>query len=151
VLGVGAGVVPVSAREAVLARVARLSGDSRWVLEAAAVIGTRVELELLWRVAGTNGDSIDECLTAGALVSDADGFRFRHEIARLAVEAATPAHRRTDMHRQTLDALPSSAHGDYARLVHHAEGARDRAAVLQFAPLAAERAADLATHRESAA
>jgi len=151
VLGVGAGVVPVSAREAVLARVARLSGDSRRVLEAAAVIGTRVELELLRRVAGANGDSIDGCLTAGALVSDADGFRFRHEIARLAVEAAIPAHTRTDLHRQTLDALVSSGHRDYARLAHHAEGAHDRAAVLQYATLAAQRAAELAAHLEAAA
>jgi DNA-binding CsgD family transcriptional regulator/tetratricopeptide (TPR) repeat protein len=102
-------------------------------------------------VAGTNGDSIDECLTAGALVSDVDGFRFRHEIARLAVEAVIPAHRRTDLHRQTLNALESYGHVDYARLSHHAEGAHDRAAVLRYAPLAAQRAADLAAHRESAA
>ena len=43
--------VPVSARDAVLARAARLGSDSRAVLDAAALIGTRVELALLEPVA----------------------------------------------------------------------------------------------------
>ena len=36
------------------------------------------------------------------------------------------------------------------RLVHHADNAADSAAVLRFAPVAAERAAALGAHREAA-
>ena len=43
--------VPATARDAVLARAARLGSDSRAVLDAAALIGTRVELALLESVA----------------------------------------------------------------------------------------------------
>ena len=45
----GMGEVPASARDAVLARAARLGADARAVLDAAALIGTRVELALLER------------------------------------------------------------------------------------------------------
>src|SRR4051795_12875034 len=98
VIECGAQEVPPSAREAVLARVARLSPDARKTLEAAAVIGNRVEVALLRNAANGSADAIDECLTAGALLSEPDGFRFRHEIARRAVEEALPAHRRTELH-----------------------------------------------------
>ena len=150
VIETGTGDVPLSAREAVLARVAQLSADARRVLEAAAVIGMRVEVGILNEVAAAAADAVDECLTSGALVSDAHLFRFRHEIARLAVEESLPAHRRTHLHRQILDVLVKSGGADDARLAHHAEGAGDRDAVLRFAPRAAERAGRLAAHREAA-
>ena len=48
----GMGEVPTSARDAVLARVTRLGPGARDVLDAAALIGTRVELPLLASVTG---------------------------------------------------------------------------------------------------
>src|SRR4051794_8150301 len=151
----GAQGVPPSAREAVLARVARLSADARKTLEAAAVIGSRVEVALLRKAAnGHSGvksaDAIDECLTAGALLSEPDGFRFRHEIARRAVEEALPAHRRTELHQSVLHLLIDTGSKDDARLAHHAEAAGDAAAVLEYAPRAARTAAGLGAHREAA-
>jgi spore coat polysaccharide biosynthesis protein SpsF (cytidylyltransferase family) len=47
VVQAGLGTVPSSARDAVLARAARLSGGSREVLDVAALVGARVELDLL--------------------------------------------------------------------------------------------------------
>jgi DNA-binding CsgD family transcriptional regulator/tetratricopeptide (TPR) repeat protein len=151
VLGAGSGVVPLSAAEVVMARVARLSPAARRVLEAAAIIGPRVELGLLRRVDPADSDSIDACLDTGILLSGSDGFRFRHEIARMALESAIPVHRRADLHGRILGALRDLSPGDDARLAHHAEGAVDRAAVLEHAPKAAERAAALSAHREAAA
>ena len=150
VLEAGDGSVPLSASEAVLARIARLSPEARQLLDAAAVVGARVDLGVLRAVAGTEFEAIDECLATGTLVSDAEGLHFRHEIARMAVEAALPTHRRVDLHARVLDALRAGIEDD-ARLAHHAEGAGDRSAVLQYAPLAAQRASELAAHREAAA
>jgi DNA-binding CsgD family transcriptional regulator len=147
----GPGELPQSAREAVLARVARLSGDARRALEAAALIGARVEVDVLRDVVSSDADAIDECLTAGLLVSDPPVFRFRHEIARRAVEDALPLHRRRDLHQRALDVLVQAGTDDDARLAHHADGAGDGAAVLAYAPRAARRAAELAAHREAAA
>jgi DNA-binding CsgD family transcriptional regulator len=87
------------------------------------------------------------------LVAVPPGVAFRHELSRLAVEESLPPHRRVALHRRALAALrsPPAGQPDLARLAHHAEGAGDAAAVLELAPIAAERAAALGAHREAAA
>src|SRR5215472_2552693 len=94
----GLGVVPVSARDAVLARAARLGGGPREVLDVAALAGARAELELLESVTGCPPVAVDEVLASGLLAGDGGWLRFRHEIARLAVAQAVPAHRRPGFH-----------------------------------------------------
>jgi DNA-binding CsgD family transcriptional regulator/tetratricopeptide (TPR) repeat protein len=151
VVQAGLGAVPSSARDAVLARYARLSGASRAVLDVAALIGARAELDLLTSVTASAPPVLDELLVSGLLAEDGGWLRFRHEIARLAVEQAVAPHRRADMHARILAALRSLAGDDEARMAFHAEAAGDRAAVLHHAPRAARQAAELGSHREAAA
>ncbi|HEY5351170.1 MAG TPA: AAA family ATPase [Streptosporangiaceae bacterium] len=147
----GMGEVPPSARDAVLARVARLDGDARDVLDAAALIGARVELRLLEAVAGTPSPALDDLLAAGLLTGDGVAAKFRHEIARLTVQDAIPAHRRGEIHARILDALRGLGCDDDARLAFHAEAAGDGAAALGYSAAAARRAVGLGSHREAAA
>jgi DNA-binding CsgD family transcriptional regulator/tetratricopeptide (TPR) repeat protein len=155
VLQAGMTEVPASARDAVLARAAGLSGDGRQLLEVAALTGARLEPRLLEAAAPCSPAAVDALLASGLLAADSapdgSGLRFRHEIARLAVEQAIPAHRRAAIHSRILTALRASGSPDDARLAFHAEGADDAAAVLRHAPAAARRAAGLASHREAAA
>jgi len=151
VLRAGMDEVPASARDAVLARVARLSSESRAVLDVAALTGTRVELRLLESVASCPASVVDELVASGLLAGDGRWLRFRHEIARLAVERAVSAHRRAGLHARILDALRALESDDDAQMAFHAEGAADGPAVLHHAPSAARRAAALASHREAAA
>jgi DNA-binding CsgD family transcriptional regulator/tetratricopeptide (TPR) repeat protein len=151
VLQAGMTQVPASARDAVLARAAGLNGDGRQLLEVAALTGARVEPRLLEAAAAGPPAAMDALLASGLLAADGGALRFRHEIARLAVEQAIPAHRRTAIHSRILTALRSAGSPDDARLAFHAEGADDAAAVLRHAPAAARRAAGLASHREAAA
>jgi DNA-binding CsgD family transcriptional regulator/tetratricopeptide (TPR) repeat protein len=143
--------VPASARDAVLARAARLGSDSRAVLEAAALTGTRVELALLELVTGCPPSAIDELLASGLIAGDGMTLQFRHEIARLAVEGAVAAHRRTAIHARALASLQALGCDDDARMAFHAEAAGDGPAALRHASAAARRAAALASHREAAA
>ena len=136
-------------RDAVLARTARLSPAARGALDAAAVVPDRVELMLLEAVAGADAAAIEECLRAGILRDDGRGVRFRHELARLAVEQAISAARRVELHRQILAHLVVASQDEPARLAHHAEEAGMAAAVLEHAPAAAERASALGAHREA--
>jgi DNA-binding CsgD family transcriptional regulator/tetratricopeptide (TPR) repeat protein len=151
VIAAGLDEIPASARDAVLARTARLDGRARTVLDAAALIGTRLEYSLLESVTDCPPSAVDELLAAGLLTGDGAGLRFRHEIARLAVQDAVPAHRRGLIHARILDALRASGGDDDARMAFHAEGAGDGAAVIRYAPAAAQRAAELGAHREAAA
>jgi tetratricopeptide (TPR) repeat protein len=153
VLAAGEGAIPDTIRDAVLARVARLSRPARALLEAAAVVPPPVELWLLETLAADVFDRLDECLTSGTLRASPAGVAFRHELARLAVEESLAPNRRVALHRKALAALadPPSGTPELARLAHHAEAAGDREAVLEYAPAAAERAASLGAHLEAAA
>jgi len=151
VLRSGTEEVPPSARDAVLARAARLSGDAREVLDVAALTGSRVEARLLEWVTGCPPSVLDELLESGLLVGDGVWVRFRHEIARLAAAHAVAGHRGRAIHGLVLAALGSFGCDDDARMAFHAEAAGDGAAVLRHAPAAARRAARLASHREAAA
>ena len=151
VLRAGMEEVPPSARDAVLARAARLSGDAREMLDVAALTGARVEAQLLESVTGCAPSVLDELLESGLLVGDGAQVRFRHEIARLAVAHAVAGHRCQVIHGLVLAALRSFGCDDDARMAFHAEAAGDGAAVLRYAAAAARRAARLASHREAAA
>ena len=94
VIAAGMDEIPASARDAVLARAARLGRGARTVLDAAALVGTRVEFPLLESVTDCPPSAVDELLAAGLLTGDGAALKFRHEIARLAVQEAIPAHRR---------------------------------------------------------
>jgi DNA-binding CsgD family transcriptional regulator len=153
VLAANAEEIPDTIRDAVFARVARLSSAARGLAEAVAIVPQQAELWLLEALAGNEITGLDECLGSGILTSAPAGVAFRHELARLAVEETVPPRRRVDLHRKALTALadPPGRAPDLARLAHHAEAAGDADAVLRFAPAAAERAQALGAHREAAA
>ena len=151
VLAAGGDELPTTVREAVLARRARLDADARRLLDAAAVVPPRAELDLLHALVDGYPNGVDECLSSGMLVATDNALAFRHEIARVAVEESLSPHDRLELHRRALAALASAQRPDLARLVHHAEAAGDHVALLEYAPAAGERAAKLGSHREAAA
>jgi len=152
-LAAGADEIPDTVRDAVLARVARLSRPARDLLDVVSVVPPHAELWLLKALGADEGDALDESLAAGMLRNEQAGVLFRHELARLAIEEAVSPARKVALHRQALEALakPPSGPPDLARLAHHAGAAGDADAVLRYAPAAAARASALGAHREAAA
>jgi tetratricopeptide (TPR) repeat protein len=150
VLQAGSEALPVSVRDAVLARTRTLSIPARDALEVAALVGSRMHAELL--VSLLNDPAIiDELISQDLLIKDGNDLRFRHEIARVAIEAAVPPYRKAAIHTKIMDALLSSGSDDDARLAFHAEGAGNAELVLAHAPGAGRRAAELGARREAAA
>jgi DNA-binding CsgD family transcriptional regulator/tetratricopeptide (TPR) repeat protein len=82
-------------------------------------------------------------------VADGATLRFRHEIARRAIEQEVGPHTGAEIHRRILARLEQSG-ADDARLAHHAEGALDSDGVVRYARLAGDRSAELASRREAA-
>jgi DNA-binding CsgD family transcriptional regulator len=144
--------IPDTVRDAVLARVAHLAPESRRLLEAVAVVPSRVELWLLEAVAGEDLPGLEACLRSGVLRHEDAQVSFRHELARIVVEEAAGPSRRRQLHRMVLSALSRSppVRIDPARLSHHADAAGDTLAVLRYAPAAGERASALSAHRQAA-
>src|SRR5205807_8782133 len=112
--------VPVSVRDATMARVARLGSQARGVVEAAAVIGQRVSPALLGDVVPGHEAAVDEALARGVLIDDGVTFGFRHELTRQAIEQALPASRRLGLHALVAQALAARREADHARIAHHA-------------------------------
>ena len=145
--------VPATVEDAVLARAGRLSPSARAVLDAAAVAGPRAEAWLLRELTAAENVSIDECLATGVLRAEGAAFVFRHELARQAVLQAMMPTRSLGLHRLVLQALLASGEKSRiaARLVLHAEGAGDVAAMRHWGPVAAREAAVHGAHRQAAA
>jgi DNA-binding CsgD family transcriptional regulator/tetratricopeptide (TPR) repeat protein len=144
--------VPTTVVDVVLARTARLSDEAREVLSIAALIGRRVESDLLEAIATPEQHSIEECLAGGVISAEGDLLVFRHELARRAIEGTLNPTAARMHHRSILEALEVRVGSDRdpARLAHHAELAGDVAAVLKYAPDAAAKAARMGAHSEAA-
>jgi ATP/maltotriose-dependent transcriptional regulator MalT len=143
--------VPVTVRDAVIARAARLSPDARSVLELVSVVPAKTERWLLNDTINLSLSALEECVSAGMLLWDGETIAFRHELARLAIENSLPVSQRQSLHSLVLKALRTQrSESLLARIVHHAAQAGDDAAVLEFAPVAARQAAALSAHREAA-
>lgn len=152
VLASGGKQLPSTVQDAVLSRVARLSPQARLALETSAVIGSRIEPNLVHRMPDVTPDSVDECVSAGMLRFEAPAYAFRHEIVRQSVLSGITPGRLGALHWQVLDRLrlmPMSPR-PFARLAEHAEVAGDAAAILEFAVAAGDSAASLGSHREAA-
>ena len=151
-LASGAEALPATVRDAVLARIARLSPAARGLLEGVALGPAGAELWLLDAAFPAVADRVDECVQGGVLEAVSGAVGFRHELARLAVESTVAPPRRRDLQAAILAAL-ETAPVDVAssRLAHHAEEAGDTDAVLRHGRAAAERGSRTGAHREAAA
>lgn len=141
--------LPGTARDAVLARLATVDEAGLTAAHLAALAGPRIAAEL-YPVLGPP-PAIDQLLACGLLDGSGRELRWRHEIARRAVEESMPAHHQADGHARILGALLGARSADHNRIAHHAGGCGDAAAVLEHAPLAAELAAAVPSHREALA
>ncbi len=146
-------VVPVSVRDAVLARVAALPAGARSIAEVVSAVPGRAERWLTEAVAAPTARDWDACARSGPLVLGEGTLAFRHELARLAVLESLPPGARREIHARCLSALRARTEtsGDLSRLAHHAVGAEDDAAILAHAPGAAREAAAVGAHREAVA
>jgi DNA-binding CsgD family transcriptional regulator len=149
VLAAPGAAVPPSVRQAVLVRFASLPAACRAALEQLAVIPAEVEDPLVAALLDDPG-ALEPAERRGMLVAEPGRLRFRHELARRAIELSLPASRRIELHRRVLAAL-AAAGAEPSRLVHHAMAAADEAAVARHAAAAAGEAASAEGHREAAA
>jgi len=111
--------VSLMVRDAVLARIARISSAARTLLEMASVVPNRTERWLLEAVLGSASLALEECLTSGMLSLDHTTVAFRHELARQAIESTLSPLRQQTLHRQVLQAMLDHAENasQTARLV----------------------------------
>jgi len=145
--------LPLSIKDAIIARTSILPDETKKVLEIISVIPSKVEIDLLSKLFNNVEDHIDHCINKAILVAEKNLISFRHELARLAILNSISEIRRIQLHQKVLNCLleDNNQQALLARIVHHANQAGDKKAIMKFAPLAAKQAALLGSHREAAA
>jgi DNA-binding CsgD family transcriptional regulator len=139
---------PQSVRDAVLGRFARLGPAARATAELVAVVPGRTEAWLVDACQAGDAD-VAGAEAQGLLVVAAGGVRYRHELARWAVEEELTGQRRRELNRTVLRELAARG-APNARLAHHAWRAGDADAVVRHGLAAARQAARARSHREAA-
>lgn len=145
------GQLPATVSDAVLARVARLDEPARRVVEAVSIAPRFADIDEVRALASVDDDHVDRAVAAGVLVGDGRRLRFRHELARAAVEQSLPPGRRLTLHRRMIEILRSTPSGDRARLAHHAVRTASADLVVEYAPPAAAEAVARGARREAVA
>ena len=148
-----AGTAPCeSIRDATLARLAHLPAAAQTVLEAASIFPRQAETAILADLLPLPLDAaLDECIEKGMLVLDGGVVRFRHELARRAIEQSIAPAQRQSLHRMVVKELARRSDSRASEVAHHAARAGETAALLKFAQLAASQAARAGAPREAAA
>lgn len=144
--------LPPTISDAVLGRWARLSTETRPVVQVAAVLGPGVSVELIGAVSDAPAAGpIDEAIGAGLMSASEHGVGFRHELAREAIlESITPL-RLQELNRTILRVAPGIVPGaDPAWMAHYATSAGDDAAILRYSSRAADQALALGANRQAA-
>ncbi len=144
--------VPARVRDAMLARIARLSPAAKRVLCAAAILGPSTSYTLT-EVASEPAAAVDECATRGLLLSvatnGANVYDFRHELTRRAVQDVTPAETAAELHASAVRWLLTQP-VDHRRLAHHAAACGDAPSCSNTHRRLRARAARMGAHREAA-
>jgi DNA-binding SARP family transcriptional activator len=137
--GSGQAALPGSVRALLLARVERLPAEARRVLQAAAVLGQRFDVEALRYVLGDPACSVEQQDQEGLLVCDGSECSFSHALIRTVVHESLLRSTRRDLHRRAGLWFEGR---DPALHAHHLAGAEDpRAATAYLEAAAREQAA----------
>ncbi len=140
--------LPPSIANAVLGRASRLDPKARRLVELVSVVPARVRTSLLDAVMPGWADAAEEPERRQLLEVDATYVRFRHELARHAIQSSIPSAARRRLHGEILEAL-LAADADPSDIVHHADAAGADDVVAEYALVAARKAAALDSNREA--
>jgi DNA-binding CsgD family transcriptional regulator len=149
--------LPESLRDLVLADVRRLPAEALRVLEALSVAGQRCGHALLAAVTGLGDGRLSGALraavSANVLVTDVDGYVFRHSLIREAILGEVLPGEKTRWHARLAEALaadPSLVPPGRAVIeqAHHWYAAHDTARALESAWQAAATAGQALAHAE---
>jgi DNA-binding CsgD family transcriptional regulator len=154
--------IPEGIREAIGARLNRLSAVTNEVLADAAVIGRVFRLDILMRSTDSRIEPaavLEEALAAGIIeeLTEQGVFQFSHALIRETLYDEIPAIHRARLHLRVANVIEAVSSGeamaDLAALAHHHSAALpvgDAAKAVEYARKAAERATHLFAYEEAA-
>jgi DNA-binding winged helix-turn-helix (wHTH) protein/tetratricopeptide (TPR) repeat protein len=141
--------VPLTVRDAVLARLARLTSPTRSLLQHLAVVPSQAERWLAEALVPDAGPALTEAERNGVLRGSVTHVWIRHELARQVIESSLTSAERMRSNQLVVELLDQRDDVELDRLVHHAAAAGDVERVVRHGPPAAFDAARLGSHRQA--
>jgi DNA-binding CsgD family transcriptional regulator/tetratricopeptide (TPR) repeat protein len=149
--------LPETVTRFIASRLAMMSIAARQLCELISTIPTEAEISLISQITfgtepkckGDDPELLESCTSSGLIYFTGTGLRYRHEIARRAVENSLGVLKRKSWHGVMLEIMIRDQSLPKARLVHHAAQAGLGALVLELAPQAALEAGQAGAHREA--
>jgi DNA-binding CsgD family transcriptional regulator/tetratricopeptide (TPR) repeat protein len=157
VLNTATDILPETVTRFIASKLAGLPSAARQLCELVSTIPNEAEISLISQISfgcegkvyGDNPDLVEGCTNSGLIFFTGTGLRYRHEIARRAVESSLGALKRKSWHSVMLEIMIRDQTLPKARLVHHAAQAGLGVLVLELAPQAAQEAGLAGAHREA--
>lgn len=153
----GGDAVPESVLRAVEARLGRLAGEARRVVEVASLVVGAIDPGLIAAAGGIDEDHLGEHLVAAVrvgLLADREGrLLFRHGLLRKAVSEGMVSVDRAELHRRLaaeIQGRASDPNVHAAALTRHCFEAGDHEAAARWAVVAGTRALNVAALDEAA-
>jgi tetratricopeptide (TPR) repeat protein len=149
--------LPPTVQETVLRRTHRLGPLAQQILEVAAVLAPRLELETLVHASGRSEmevvDSLEALVSGQLLAAKGEQFRFHHDLARETIYQNIRPWRRRLLHQRAAKTLVRQWQGDDGRLVAaiagHYAAAGHASRAIEYYQEAAVRAQQLFAHGEA--
>jgi predicted ATPase len=151
------GDTPPALAELLRARLDRLPDTARQVLQAAAVLETSFDFNVLRRTSGRGEEetlnAVDDLLTSAVLREDNSGYQFAHPLVPEVVRRHLSLARRSFLHRRAAEALEANYANRLetvaAQLAHHFAQAGRPAPAARYAEMAGDRAQQLTALSEA--
>jgi DNA-binding CsgD family transcriptional regulator/tetratricopeptide (TPR) repeat protein len=150
-----------SIRDMIFSRLRRLPVKSRAICEWVSVVPLHVELAVIFELDRLRRSSfpdepdielsLDACIAAGMLEMNGAFVRYRHELARQAIEGGLSVMKGRELHSNVFRSLGVIKQVSLARKVHHASKGGLLSETLLLGPMAAAEARRLGAHREALA
>jgi DNA-binding CsgD family transcriptional regulator len=143
--------VPDNIKDSVLSVYNRQQGNTKSIWEILSVIPTGLEIKYLEKIAPAYLNALEICLGANILNLKQDHIFFKHELYRRTIESALSPLVRVELNKKVLDLFLEKSDQilPIERIIHHAKNANEHDIVVQYAPVAAGRAAALGAHIEA--
>jgi len=147
--------LPDTVQQAIRDRLRRLPPQTRQVLEAAAVIGHRFDLDLVQKTSGRQEsevvDALDQLVARQVISEQEGGYHFNHDLIRAVVQGDLSYGRRRLLHRRAGEALEERRPDDVAALAWHFECAEELAKAARYALQAGNAAKNVFAYVEARA
>lgn len=144
--------VPAKIKDSILSVYNRLDEKTKHIWEVLSVLPTAFEVSYLEKLEPQYITAIENCIETKILILEDGKIFFKHELYRRTIESALSPLLRINLNKQILGLLMENFEKDQKieQIIHHAKNSNDYELVVQYAPVAAKKAACVGSHIEAA-